>query len=347
MSILRILGLASLAVSFSASSQQVLSSNDLPQGGTTYVRATAIPPFNSGNLEETGADLTWDYSGLEVANESNTEYFSMGDASLTTQFVFSSADHFTAFELPDLGEDFALPISGATNYQEFGSNAYKTIGLGITTDIFDLPVTYDDEEELLPLPLIYGAELEGSSAYTVDLPELIYYSTSQTMTIEVDAWGTLVLPGGSYECLRVRRDFLAMDSVNVAAAGIGFSLPREGTVFEWYAAGEGMPVLSVQTLADLPANWQFKPNTSSVHGAPLLTTDWTAGPSPLQAGSRLGIFGLEGRRVLAMDIQGRTWFDGVPSADAQGAHLNTKGWPSGAMLIQDVVSGQTARVIIH
>ena len=134
----------------------------------------------------------------------------------------------------------------------------RSLGLGITTDIFDLPVIYDDEEELLPLPLTYGASLEGTSAFTLNLPELLYYQTAQSSVVEVDAWGTLLLPGGSYECLRVTRTYAAQDSVNVPAAELGFSLPREGTVYEWYAPGEGMPVLSVQEIIGIPAVWQFK-----------------------------------------------------------------------------------------
>ena len=55
----------------------------------------------------------------------------MSEAGFTTQFIFSSADHFTAFELPRPSAwKRACRFPGATTYQEFGGSAYKTIGLG-------------------------------------------------------------------------------------------------------------------------------------------------------------------------------------------------------------------------
>lgn len=337
--------MAACAIATGLHAQPVLDSNDLPQGGTTYVRATAIPPFFTGDLDAGGADVTWDYSDLEVATEAETPYFPMSEASFTTQFIFSSADHFTAFNLPDLGEDFALPISGATVYNEFGSDAYRTIGLGITTDILDLPVIYGDEEEILPLPLSYGATLSGSTAFEIDLPGIVYYATDGTTDIEVDGWGTLLLPGGAYECLRVKRSFAAQDTVNIAAAEIGFALPREGTVYEWYAAGEGMPVLSVQTFIDIPGTWQFKPAPSQV--ADLDGTRVTAFPSLLTAGEPLWVTAVPGERWTAMDLQGRVWFDGIPAGTSRGLQFNTEGWPAGTVVLIGQESGQSARVVIR
>ena len=313
--------------------QPVLTSADLPQGGQTYLRATAVPPLLSDGLEESGAGLTWDYSDLISTGDQETEYFPMSEAGFTTQFIFSSANHFTAFELPDLGLETGLPISGATTYQEFGGSAYKTIGLGITTDFIDLPVIYEDEEELLPLPLTYGATLSGSSAFEVDLPELLYYSTLQTAEIEVDAWGTLLLPGASFECLRVKRTFEAQDSVNVPAAELGFSLPREGTVYEWYAAGEGMPVLSVQVLAGIPGIWQFKPEA----GAPSAVTETadvrvTAAPNPATAGSLVSLHhgGQTPVSVMVHDAAGRVVFDGTLGTQGGVTLLPSEAWTPGA-----------------
>lgn len=316
-----------------ALAQPVLTSSDLPQGGQTYLRATAIPPLLTDGFEDSGAGLTWDFSGLISSGDQETEYFPMSEAGFTTQFIFSSADHFTAFELPDLGLETGLPISGATTYQEFGGSAYKTIGLGITTDFIDLPVIYEDEEELLPLPLTYGATLSGSSAFTVELPELLYYSTVQTAEIEVDAWGTLLLPGASFECLRVKRTFDAQDSVNVPAADLGFSLPREGTVYEWYAAGEGMPVLSVQVLAGIPGIWQFKPEASEPSGiSEAAAVTVAVAPNPAAVGSPVALH--HGSRtpvsVRVLDAAGRVVFEGTLESQMGVSLLPSEAWTPGA-----------------
>jgi hypothetical protein len=316
--------------------QPTLTGSDLPQGGQTYVRANAIPPVFA-DLDAAGEALTWDFSNLISTGETSTEYLPLSSASITTQFVFSSADHFTAFDFPDLGLEDVLPISGASTYLEIGSSDYRIIGLGLATDIFDLPVIYDDEEELLPLPLTYGATLEGSSALTLNIPELLYYDTDQTSFIEVDAWGTLLLPGNAYECLRVKRTYSALDSVNVAAAGLGFSLPREGTVYEWYSEGEGMPVLSVQAIAGIPGVWQFKPAESDPtavleRGLPIFF--------PLQNPMKVGhpitlvtpIAGSMPWRVT--DAQGRKVFQGVLNSENSRTPFPSEMWPAGTYVFQ-------------
>lgn len=342
-----VLTLAALFPGLILLSQPTIGTADLPQGGTVYLRANALPPFNGGDIELAGEDVLWDFSELSAEGDVETEYFPMSDASLTTQFIFSDADHFTAFDLPDFGEEFALPISGATVYREFGGDAYSTIGLGLTTDLFDLPVSYEDEEELLPLPMTYGAFIAGSSAFAIDLEGIVYYASEQITDIEVDAWGTLMLPSGEFECLRVKRTFAALDSVNLAAAEIGFSIPREGTVYEWYAPGEGMPVLSVQTFVDIPAVWQFKPSETDHVNALHAPIDWKLGPSPLQAGDRLGCPGLAGRELRVTDVVGRTLFEGQPDGIDAATGLSTAGWNAGTVLVTDVLTGRSARVVIR
>jgi hypothetical protein len=312
--------------------QPVLTGSDLPQGGQTYLRANAIPPVFA-DLDANGEALTWDFSNLVSTGETSTEYLPISSASITTQIVFGSADHFTAFDFPELGLEEALPISGATTYLEIGGSSYRVIGLGLTTDIFDLPVIYEDEEELLPLPLTFGASLEGSSALTIDLPELLYYDTEQTSLIEVDAWGTLLLPGNAYECLRVKRTYSALDSVNVALADIGFSLPREGTVYEWYAAGEGMPVLSVQSIAGIPAVWQYKPTDSDpTTVAEASRRDALPLLNPATVGHAIALSTPHEGPVhwCVTDAQGRPVFDGILNSAASRTVFPSQNWPAGA-----------------
>ena len=62
----------------SLSAQPVLTSADLPQGGTTYARANAAPPIFRGDLGASGEDLTWDFSDILLTTDAETEYFSMG-----------------------------------------------------------------------------------------------------------------------------------------------------------------------------------------------------------------------------------------------------------------------------
>ena len=188
--------------------------------------------------------------------------------------------------------------------------------------------------------------MEESSAFTLDFEGVFFYATEQEMDIEVDAWGTLLLPGAEFNCLRVKRTFTALDTISVTAANIGFTLPREGTVYEWYAPGEGMPVLSVQTFIDIPAIWQYKPSETDAV-AETAPVDWKLGPSPLQLGTPLHSPGLAGRDLLVTDAMGRTLFLGQPSVAGTLATLDTQGWTSGMVVVTDLGTGRSARVVIR
>lgn len=332
------------AVGHLMNAQPVIGVGDLPQGGVLYTRTNAAPPPNAGEVETSGANVTWDFSNLIGTEAQDTEYFPMSSASFTAQLFLSSADHFTSFAFPEFPMELPIPIDGANLYYEYGDEAYQAIAIGLGSGL-DLPLLMEDAEERLPLPCEYGASLDATSAFTVDLG-LLFYATEQTTDIEVDAWGTLLLPGGEFDCLRVKRTFSALDTIYVAAADIGFTVPREGTVYEWYAPGEGMPVLSVQTFIDIPAIWQYKPGETDAvtESAPV---DWKLGPSPLQLGAPLHCPGLAGRDLLVTDAMGRTLFRGQPTVTGTLATLDTKGWTSGMVVVTDLGSGRSARVVIR
>ena len=75
-----------------ALAQPTLTSNDLPQGGQTYLRANAVPPLLA-DIETDGPGLTWDFSTLISTGTQETEYLPMSAASFTTQFIFLSLIH--------------------------------------------------------------------------------------------------------------------------------------------------------------------------------------------------------------------------------------------------------------
>ena len=220
---------------------------------------------------------------------------------------FSGADHFTAFNLPDFGDDFTLPISGATVYNDFGSDAYRTVGIGITTDLFDLPVIYDDEEEILPLPLSYGATLSGTQAFEVELPGILFYATEGETNIEVDGWGTLLLPGGSHGCFRSSAPSLrghhrlgrCRIRLRSASGGHGVRMVRR----RGRHAGPERPSPTRH-----PGQLAVQAGPSAVGEAAGLAL--TAFPSLLEAGDRS--VDAPAGRWTAMDLTGRIWFDSLP-----------------------------------
>ncbi len=289
--------------------QITLTSADLPQAGMTYERATS--PVSLDATTGAGPNSTWDFSDLGATVVDETAFFGMSSASVTIQFSFTSADHFTAFVLPEF-DGLDLPVSGATVIWDYTSSAYTTVGIGISTEFIDLPVAYVDADETLPLPLTYGATLDDDSQLELDIPTQLYYGNVQNRVVEVDGWGSLILPGGTFDVLRVKTVITGSDSINIPAAELGFSIPKNQTIYAWYAPGEGTPVLSIVEIADIPLLASFKTGgpVSSIYEAnsapfsvvgPVPARDYVV-LSGVQAGQVLQVLDAMGRFVRSSTV---------------------------------------------
>ena len=114
---------------------------------------------------------------------------------------------------------------------------------------FDLPVTYDDIDEIIPLPLEYGETLSSTAVFQLDLTGIFTYGLSQSREVEVDD-GTLILPSGSYEVLRTRTELTATDDIFIEQLGEPFSIDREQATYQW-CAGMGF-LLEITEIFDCP-----------------------------------------------------------------------------------------------
>ena len=66
-----------------------------------------------------------------------------------------------------------------------------------------------------------------------------------TLSYIADGWGTLQLPGGTYDVIRVKTEVNKSDTLYLSLLSFGFRFPSNEVVYEWYAIGEGFPVLTV------------------------------------------------------------------------------------------------------
>ena len=122
----------------------------------------------------------------------------------------------------------------------------------------------------------------------MDLTGIFTYGLSQSREVEVDGWGTLILPSGSYEVLRTRTELTATDDIFIEQLGEPFSIDREQVTYQWWGAGMGFPLLEITEIFGLPltATFQDLGESSDVVNAP--AAHWfTPFPNPVQHGQQL------------------------------------------------------------
>lgn len=326
--------------------QITLTSADMPQPGITYPLVNAaILDLSLG--EQSGEGVTWDASDLVPIADAPLTPVSMSEASVTAALVFNSpfnstyqCDFFLPTEFPDLGVDLGIPLDGFNNFYQTDGNAYAIAGIGLSASGFDLPVTYDDKDEIIPLPLEYGSEMTSTAAFSLDLTGILSYGLVQERQVVVDGWGTLILPSGSYEVLRTRTDLAATDDVFIEQLGDPFTIDREQTTYQWWGVGTGFPLLEITEIVGLSVigSYQDFTQNNGITAADLHTQHPAIYPNPAYSGEEIqfgqtvswSLFDSKGSEIIA----------------GRGSSLSLPGWITSGMYIVRL-GDQTQPLIIR
>jgi len=252
--------LAVLAFNTQAWAQITINGADMPTTSALYVRDNA-GNTNIIDLNVTGPNTTWDYSGLTSNGMDTIDYMTVSSTNFAYQLYFNSPFS------PDYDSDLAIDgvdfpsipmvpitITNVVNYFKIANDGYYQTGFGATISGIPASVKYDPRDKVLPLPCNFGATQANPFEWSFDIPSIGSYGQRKTRTAEVDGWGTLALPnGGTYNVLRVKSTIEGIDTVYISQFSFGIALPSTQLEYKWYANGEGEPLLTV-TASSLGAN---------------------------------------------------------------------------------------------
>ncbi|MCB0668059.1 MAG: T9SS type A sorting domain-containing protein [Saprospiraceae bacterium] len=150
-----------------------------------------------------GADQQWDLSQPLSGSEISTQEFILpGETPFEEAFPSANfAYRITGTTDPDFGE---VEIYQFAKIDESG---YANLGGGISSSasMFDTSFVSYRAVDVAPLPLAFGTEWMSFESDTFSVENFSMISVDSA-TNRVDAWGTVTLPGGSFDCLRIRSD---------------------------------------------------------------------------------------------------------------------------------------------
>ena len=339
---------AGIAVLFgnAAQFQVTLEPADMPQGGTTYPLVNAVV-LDFGLMETVGENAVWDASNLTSMGDAPVTPSPMSDASITATLAFNSpfnsayqCDFFLPTELPDLGIDIGIPLDGFNSFYQTGNDHYAIAGIGLSSSGFDLPVTYDDIDEFFPLPFSYGETFSSSGSFALDLTGILGYWLNQTREVTADGWGTLILPSGSYDVLRVKTELVANDSILIEQLGEPFVIERIQTIYQWWGEGMGFPLLEITTTLGIPTLSTYQ-DLQTQNDIPVAMADHPiAHPNPARSGSRIQWGGQSNAPWVLSNINGQQVAAGnldrwtVPASLAAGTYLLSRSGMKERVVIQ-------------
>ncbi len=246
-----------------AHSQPVITKNDMPVSGDTIRWRSSM--FAAGlNYQQTGLNFTWDFSTLIGTNTGADTFVAMNTTPLVYQFAFLLGSNNANLASPQTDINF-IPGFAMTDIYNFYKNttaSYNMAGMGVKITGLPIPIKYNAPDVVYKFPISVGTEDSCQVSFAQGVPGLGYLRIQKQRHNYVDGWGTLILPTGSFQVVRVKSVITETDSLQIDTLGVGFSIPRNSIEYKWLATGKGLPVLQV-TNSQLSTNWQWLDNTAT------------------------------------------------------------------------------------
>jgi hypothetical protein len=248
---------AAIAVSLftlNAGAQITIASSDIASAGDTFriSNAQIIPSIDP---IPTGANFTWDFSFLQPVSQNIDSTLSVSSAGANYALFFADLSFNSNRSNQARKGELALtniPIGGGVTISDVYNFYFKTTsefrqtGIGATINSIDVPIAFNNKDVIYRFPMNYGDTDTSYSDYNISIPNLGYYGHDQERISEVDGWGTLITPYGTFNTLRIKSEITGNDTLFADTLGFGFSFPSPAvTEYKWLADQSGIPILQI------------------------------------------------------------------------------------------------------
>ena len=228
--------------------------NDLPNAGDT-LRVSQTVELTGPALTQTGANQTWNYSGLRPVNQQVERYQAVSSTPGILPIFFGllpGPNRATIAARQDLAvlAGAGLPVSDVYSFFNESAADYRQVGFGVVVQGTALPVAYQSQalqDVVYRFPLSYAKRDSSNSEFVAEVPTVAYLRQTQKRVNRADGWGTLTTPFGTFAALRVVSTLQIRDSLSLPGQpGVAVQLPvtRE---YKWLGKNQGIPLLRVTT----------------------------------------------------------------------------------------------------
>lgn len=242
------IGLILIAFAIRMNGQITITNISLPNIGDTI--RYSIANINSvGDYTSTGANYVWHFDTLKVIGQGRRDFTN------NTPYPFFSGPGKFGEKIADTIVSQNIPGFGSisiTEFYQFYRNlptVFDVEGAGVKINNIPVPSFYTDKDELYLLPLHYGQKdsttFKFSTATSTAIP--IVYKKSGYRITEVDGWGTVSTPFGTFNCLRVITTQYSKDTIifNSPLGPIPFGFNNYQRAYQWISNAEKIPILEV------------------------------------------------------------------------------------------------------
>lgn len=221
--------------------QITITSNDMPFSGDT-IRTSFALNFENFDFSRTGPNQAWDFSTLVPSSQRLDTFKTVSQTPvLLWPSFFASSNLVLKVSLGELLPGIA--IDEAYQFFNRSTNSFKDFGYGIIFSGFPLPLKFSTPDIVYNFPLNYEQSFNSNAFMELSVPDLGYISIQRNRTTEVDGWGSITTPYGTFDAIRLKSMVQEFDSLYADTAGQGMMIERNYTEYKWLAKNQKIPVL--------------------------------------------------------------------------------------------------------
>ena len=261
-----------LWVGLNANSQITIKDVNMPNKGDTFMYSLGILDTAAiFNFLDTGTNLVWDFDSLIPLRQGVYKYTSAASTPYNSVPISRIAELITdtffleQFELYDL-YNFYKADTNQFAIDHFGASIPTGLSFPFPA-IFKIQQSYSDADEVYQFPLDYGDR--DSSTYKFTFSNIFppaYFSRSGYRINEVDAWGSMKTPFGTFNCIRVVTDIVGLDSLNFDTLNIGLNTHQRE--YKWLSNQVKVPILKISGLVVgdvfVPSSVEFRDSSRNL-----------------------------------------------------------------------------------
>lgn len=169
--------------------------------GSSQVVETDTSGSMAINVGSAGANQSWDLTGVSVQGYNVSNHF-ITPQGTPFETDFPSANFVNS--ITDSSGNGGIGEIIIYNYMEVTPSQYATLGGGLEIPGLDTSYVLYESDDVAPLPLTYNSQWISTESDTFGDPAIFAIIDLDTTLNNVDGWGTLQLPIGNFNCLRIR-----------------------------------------------------------------------------------------------------------------------------------------------
>ena len=235
-----------------------VTQSDFADGDDTVRMSIATDP--AIDYASTGTNYTWDFSGLVADEQVLKSFYTIDQGSALMGFIFGifaptvyQGTNFTetdAIPLDQLGGFLPISISNMNIVSKIDASEVNSLGYSMVVEGTEIPFKSDTIETRYELPIDYGNVYTSNGYTNLDLNPIqdAAWIQYRDRSSNVDGWGSITTPYGTFDALRIRHDITEVDSLYIGTFGTWIELPiPPSVIYEWWANGELEPILRITT----------------------------------------------------------------------------------------------------